>query len=83
MIPLSLYRSPGSESNCSVKEGEAATGNFTCVTKGQLVSWADECDEVVDSLSVVTRSEDELWEFDERLMTWEKGGKPLVVYHWP
>lgn len=30
-------------------------------------------------MSVVTGSEDELWEWDERSMTWEKGGEPLVV----
>ena len=79
VIPLSLYRSPGSESDCSVMEGEATTGNFSCVTKGQIVSWADECDGVVDSLSVATGSEDEICEFDERSMTWEKGDEPLVV----
>ena len=79
VIPLSLYRSPGSESDCSFMEGEATTGNFSCVTKGQIVSWADECDGVVDSLSVATGSEDEICEFDERSMTWEKGGEPLVV----
>ena len=79
LIPLLLYRSLGSESDCSGKEGEAATGNFTCVTKEQIVNWASECDGVVDSLFVITGSEDELWEFDERSMTWEKGGEPLVV----
>nr|XP_023925816.1 uncharacterized protein LOC112037235 [Quercus suber] len=73
VIPLSLYRPPGSESDCSVMEGEATTGNFSCVTNEQIVNWVDECDGVVDSLSVATGSE------DERSMTWEKGGEPLVV----
>ena len=37
-------------------------------------------DKIVDSMFVANGSEDELWEFDERLMTWEKGGEPLVVF---
>ena len=60
-------------------KGEAVTGNDSLVNEGQMVSWADECDGLVDSLSVVTGLKDEIWEFDERSMTWERGGEPLVV----
>ena len=48
-----------------------------------MVSWVDECDGLVDSLFVVTGLKDEIWEFDERSMTWERGGEPLVVVLWP
>lgn len=65
VIPLSLYRSPDSGSpdsgsECSIIEGEVVPGNKSLATEGQIVSWADECDGVIDSLSVVTGSEDEL-----------------------
>lgn len=30
-------------------------------------------------LSVITGSKDELWEFNEMSMFWERGGEPLVV----
>ena len=63
-------------------EGEAVTGNDSLVNEGQMVSWVDECDGLVDSLFVVTGLKDEIWEFDERSMTWERGGKPLVVVLW-
>ena len=84
VIPLSLYRSPDSGSldsgsECSIIEGEVVPGNNSIATEGQIVSWADECDGVLDSLSVVTGSEDELWEVDVRSMTWERDGEPLVV----
>lgn len=52
MLPLSLYWSP--ESDCLVMEGEAVSGNNSFVNEGLLVNWADECDGLVDSLSVVT-----------------------------
>ena len=64
-------------------EGEVITGNDSLVNEGQMVSWADECDGLVDSLSVVIGLKDEIWEFDERSMTWERGGEPLVVVLWP
>ena len=64
-------------------EGEAVTGNDSLVNEGQMVSWVDECDGLVDSLFVVTGLKDEIWEFDERSMTWERGGEPLVVVLWP
>ena len=63
-------------------EGEVVTGNDSLVNEGQMVSWVDECDGLVDSLFVVTGLKDEIWEFDERSMTWERGGKPLVVVLW-
>ena len=43
------------------------------------MSWVEDCDGFVDSLSIVTEAEEEMWDFDERLMTWECSGKPLVV----
>lgn len=58
MIPFSFYRCPESGSGCSVTEGEAITGNNSFATKGKIVSWADDCDGVVDSLFVVSGSED-------------------------
>ena len=64
-------------------EGEAVTGNDSLVNEGQMVSWVDECDGLVDSLFVVIGLKDEIWEFDERSMTWERGGEPLVVVLWP
>lgn len=45
-------------------EGEAVTGNDSLVNEGQMVSWVDECDGLVDSLFVVTGLKDEIWEFD-------------------
>ena len=44
-----------------------------------MVSWAKDCDGLVDSLSIVNETEEEMWDFDERSMTWECSGKPLVV----
>ena len=44
-----------------------------------MVSWAEDYDGLVDSLSIVTEAEEELWDFDERPMTWDCSGKPLVV----
>ena len=44
-----------------------------------MVSWAEDYDGLVDSLSIVTEVEEELWDFDERPMTWDCSGKPLVV----
>uniref|UniRef100_A0A7N2L369 Uncharacterized protein n=1 Tax=Quercus lobata TaxID=97700 RepID=A0A7N2L369_QUELO len=74
-----LDKSWESDSDCSVMEGQAVIGNNSVVNEGHMVSWADECNGLVDSLSVVTGSEDEMWEFDERSMTWERGGEPLVL----
>ena len=79
MLPLSLYRSIESDSDCLVMEGQAIIGNNSIVNEGYVVSWADECNGLVDFLSVVIGSEDGMWEFDERSMTWERGGEPLVV----
>ena len=71
VLPLLLYRSIESDSDCSVMEGQAVIGNNSVVNEGHMVSYADECNGLVDSLSVVTGLEDE--------MTWERGGEPLVV----
>ena len=79
MLPLSLYRSLECRSVCSSMEGESVPGISSIINEGQRVSWANESDGLVDSLSVVLGLEDEIWEFDERLMTWERGGEPLVV----
>ena len=32
------------------------------------MSWVKDCDGFVDSLSIVTEAEEEMWDFDERLM---------------
>ena len=80
VLPLLLYQSLESKSDCSVVDGEVVTGNNSIIKEGHIVSSVDECDKIVDSMFVATGSEDELWEFDERLMTWEKGGEPLVVF---
>ena len=66
-------------SDCSVTDVETVTGNDSFISEGQIVSWAEDCDGLVDSLSIVIKAEEETWEFDERSMTWECSGKPLVV----
>ena len=33
------------------------------------MSWVEDCDGFVDSLSIVNEAEEEMWDFDERLMT--------------
>ena len=79
VLPLSLYRSLECMSVCSSMEGESVLGISFIVNEGHRVSWAGEGDGQVDSLSVVPGLEDEICEFDERLMTWKRGGEPLVV----
>uniref|UniRef100_A0A7N2L8J2 Uncharacterized protein n=1 Tax=Quercus lobata TaxID=97700 RepID=A0A7N2L8J2_QUELO len=79
VLPLSLYRSPESELDCSVLDREAIIGNTPFVNEGHIVGWTNESDGIVDSMFVATGLEDELWEFDERSMIWERGGEPLVV----
>ena len=59
VIPPSLYRSPNSGSECSIIEGEVVLGNNSLAIEGQIVSWVDKCDGVIDSLFVVTGSKDE------------------------
>ena len=44
-----------------------------------MFSWAEDCDGLVDSLSIVNEAEEEMWDFNERSMTWDCSGKPLVV----
>lgn len=80
VLPLLLYRSSESESDCLVVDGEVVIGNNSVVKEGHIVSSVDECDRIVDFMFVANGSEDELWEFNERSMTWEKGGEPLVVF---
>ena len=79
VLPLLLYQSLECRLVCSSMEGESVPGISSIINEGQRVSWANESDGLVDSLSVVLGLEDEIWEFDERLMTWERGGEPLVV----
>ena len=79
VLPLSLYRSLESKLDCSILDREAVIGNTPFVNEGHIVGWTNESDGIVDSMFVATGSEDELWEFDERSMIWERGGEPLVV----
>ena len=79
VLPLSLYHSPKSVSDWSATEVETVTGNDFDINEGQMGSWVEDCDGLVDSFSIVTGSEEEMWEFDERSMTWEMSGQPLVV----
>ena len=79
VIPLSLYRSPESVSYYSVTDLETVTGNDSFINDGQMVSWAEDYDGLVDSLSIVNEAEEEMWDFNERSMTWDCSGKPLVV----
>ena len=79
MLPLSLYRSLECMWVCSGMEGKFVPSISSIINEGQRVSWAKEGDGLVDSMFVVPGLEDEIWEFDERLMTWERGGEPLVV----
>ena len=50
VILLSLYRSPESVSDCSVTNLETVTGNDSFINDGQMVSWAEDCDGLVDSV---------------------------------
>ena len=56
VLPLSLYRSPESVLVCSATEVETVTGNDSVINEGQMGSWAEDCDGLVDSLSIVTGS---------------------------
>ena len=58
VIPLSLYRSPESASNCLVTDLETIIGNESFINDGQMVSWAEDCDGLVDSLSIVNEAGD-------------------------
>ena len=66
-------------SDCSVTDLEIVTSNDSFINDGQMISWAEDCDGLVDSLSIVNEVEEEMWDFDESSMTWECSGKPLVV----
>ena len=68
VILLSLYRSPESVLDCLVTDVEIVTGNDSFINEGQMVSWAEDCDGLVDSLSIVIEAKEEMWDFDERLM---------------
>ena len=76
MLLLSLYRSPDCMLVYSSLEGECVPSNASITNEGQRVSWADEGEGLVESSSVVPGSKNEMWEFDERLMSWERGGEP-------
>ena len=79
VLPLSLYHSSDCMSVCSSLEGDCVPGNASSTNEGQKVSWTDESEGLVESLSVVLGLESEMWEFDERLRSCEGGDKPLVV----
>ena len=79
VLPLSLYCSLDSMLVSSSLEGESVPGNDSSTNEGQRVSWADECEGLVESLSVVPGSESELWDFGERLRSCEGSDEPLVV----
>ena len=55
MLPLSLYRSPDCMSVYSSLEGECVPGNDSSTNERQKVSWADEGEGLVKSLSVVPK----------------------------
>ena len=76
VLPLSLYRSLDSMSVSSSLEGDCVTGNDSSTYEGQRVSWADECEGLVEYFP---RLESELWEVGERLRSCEDGDEPLVV----
>ena len=50
VILLSLYRSPESVLDCLVTDVEIVTGNDSFINDGQMVSWAEDCDGLVDSV---------------------------------
>ena len=79
VLLLSLYRSPDCMLVYSSLEGECVPGNASITNEGQRVSWADECEGLVESSSVVPLSENAMWDFDERLRSCERGDEPLVV----
>ena len=60
LISLSLYRSLESVSDCSVTDVETVTGNDSFINDGQMVSWAEDCDGLVDSLSIDNEAEEEM-----------------------
>ena len=76
MLPLPLHQSPNCMSICSSLEGECVPGNASITNERQRVSWADECEGLVEYFP---RSKSELWEVGERLRSCEDGDEPLVV----
>ena len=60
-------------------EGECVPGTASIANEGQRISWVDEDEGLVVSSSVVFGSKNEMCEFYERLMSWERGGEPLIV----
>ena len=79
VLPLSLYRSPDFMSVCSSMEGECVLGNASTFNEWQRVSWADEDEGLVDSSTLVPGLENEMWECDVRLRSYERGDEPLIV----
>ena len=51
MIPLTLYQSSDSVLDYSISESEAILGTNSFLGDGPIISWADECDSVVDFAS--------------------------------
>ena len=45
-------------------EGECVPGTASIANEGQRVSWVDEDEGLVEYSSVVSRSKNEMWEFD-------------------
>ncbi|KAK7849311.1 putative cysteine-rich receptor-like protein kinase 20 [Quercus suber] len=46
-------------SDCSVTDVKTVTGNDSFINDGQMVSWAEDCDGFVDSLSIIDEAEEE------------------------
>ena len=78
-IPLSLHRSPETLSNYSGLEGGNVPGTYSFLGGGQITSWANECDGVVDFASADKGLECEVWKSDEGFVPFECSGEPLVV----
>ena len=57
MIPLTLYQSSDSVLDYSISESEAILGTNSFLGDGPIISWADECDSVVDFASTGPDSE--------------------------
>ena len=74
VIPLSLHHSPGSILDFSKHERDEGQGNDTFREEKCIVSWADECDIV----SIVSCSECELWDTEEKIIRGVAMEEPLV-----
>ena len=79
VISLSAYRSPEFVSNQPALESVVNPSMASLINKGQITSWASECDGVVGSIASEIGSEGEAWDSDEGLLNWEHLGEPSVV----